>query len=29
MLRMMHLPDTPDSYKGKKCYELLAGRVAP
>lgn len=29
MLRMMHLPDTPDSYKGKKCYELLAGRAAP
>ena len=29
MLRMMHLPDTPDAYKGKKCYELLAGRAAP
>ena len=29
MLRMVHLPDTPDAYKGKKCYELLAGRAAP
>lgn len=29
LLRMMQLPGTPEDYKGRKCYELLAGRAAP
>lgn len=28
-LRLLHLPDFPDSYRGKKCYELLARNAAP
>lgn len=26
---MLKLPVSPDSYRGRKCYELLAGRAAP
>ena len=28
-LRLLHLPDSPNSYRGKKCYELLARNAAP
>lgn len=29
LLHMLKLPVSPDSYRGRKCYELLAGRAAP
>ena len=29
LLHMLKLPVSPDSYRDRKCYELLAGRAAP